>query len=73
MSHPAAGLDVLTMGRSGVDLAVRFVPKAQGAGPLLFEEEVQVLDGLLRGGLLEGAPRQDVSHCGRRRPPTRGA
>lgn len=37
----SATLDLLDLERSGVDLAVRFVPKAQGAGPLLFEEEVQ--------------------------------
>lgn len=46
-SHPqvdvriSATLDVLDLERSGVDVAVRFVPSASGSGPLLFEEEVQ--------------------------------
>ncbi len=37
----AATLDLLDLERGNVDLAVRFVPSAQGQGPLLFEEEVQ--------------------------------
>lgn len=46
-AHPAvevrisATLDLVDLDRSNVDLAVRFVPSAQGEGPLLFEEEVQ--------------------------------
>jgi DNA-binding transcriptional LysR family regulator len=37
----SATLDLVDLERSGVDLAVRFVPSTQGEGPLLFEEEVQ--------------------------------
>jgi DNA-binding transcriptional LysR family regulator len=37
----SATLDLVDLERSAVDLAVRFVPGAQGQGPLLFEEEVQ--------------------------------
>jgi LysR family transcriptional regulator, glycine cleavage system transcriptional activator len=37
----SATLDLVDLERAGVDLAVRFVPSAQGDGPLLFEEEVQ--------------------------------
>jgi DNA-binding transcriptional LysR family regulator len=37
----SATLQLLDLDRSTVDLAVRFVPSAQGEGPLLFEEEVQ--------------------------------
>jgi LysR family transcriptional regulator, glycine cleavage system transcriptional activator len=37
----SATLELLDLDRSTVDLAVRFVPSAQGQGPLLFEEEVQ--------------------------------
>jgi DNA-binding transcriptional LysR family regulator len=37
----SATLDLVDLERSNVDLAVRFVPSEQGAGPLLFEEEVQ--------------------------------
>jgi LysR family transcriptional regulator, glycine cleavage system transcriptional activator len=36
----AATLDLVDLEGAGVDLAVRFVPSAQGQGPLLFEEEV---------------------------------
>lgn len=36
----AASLDLVDLERGGVDVAVRFVPSAQGQGPLLFEEEV---------------------------------
>ncbi len=39
----SATLDILDLGRSGVDVAIRFVPRAQGKGPMLFEEEVQPL------------------------------
>lgn len=37
----SATLDLVDLERGSVDLAVRFVPSAQGQGPLLFEEEVQ--------------------------------
>jgi LysR family glycine cleavage system transcriptional activator len=37
----SATLELVDLERAGVDLAVRFVPSAQGRGPLLFEEEVQ--------------------------------
>src|SRR5437763_4498902 len=37
----SATLDLVDLAHSTVDLAVRFVPSAQGEGPLLFEEEVQ--------------------------------
>lgn len=37
----SATLDLVDLERGGVDLAVRFVPSAEGQGPLLFEEEVQ--------------------------------
>ncbi|HET8747552.1 MAG TPA: LysR substrate-binding domain-containing protein [Ramlibacter sp.] len=37
----SATLELVDLERRGVDLAVRFVPAAQGQGPLLFEEEVQ--------------------------------
>ncbi len=37
----AATLDLVDLERGNVDLAVRFVPSAEGRGPLLFEEEVQ--------------------------------
>jgi DNA-binding transcriptional LysR family regulator len=33
--------ELVDLARGSVDLAVRFVPSAQGHGPLLFEEEVQ--------------------------------
>jgi DNA-binding transcriptional LysR family regulator len=36
----AATLEILDLQRSGIDVAVRFVPRAMGRGPLLFEEEV---------------------------------
>lgn len=36
----SATQELVDLERSGVDLAVRFVPSAQGHGPLLFEEEV---------------------------------
>lgn len=45
-SHPdvdvriSATLDLIDLERGGVDLAVRFVPSAEGEGPVLFEEEV---------------------------------
>lgn len=37
----SATLDILDLDRSGIDVAVRFVPRAKGSGPMLFEEEVQ--------------------------------
>ncbi|MBE7368352.1 LysR substrate-binding domain-containing protein [Ramlibacter pallidus] len=37
----AATLEIVDLQRSDVDLAVRFVPSAQGEGPMLFEEQVQ--------------------------------
>jgi DNA-binding transcriptional LysR family regulator len=37
----SATLDLVDLARGSVDLAVRFVPSAEGQGPLLFEEEVQ--------------------------------
>ena len=37
----SATLDLVDLQRSSVDLAVRFVPSAEGDGPVLFEEEVQ--------------------------------
>lgn len=37
----SATLEVLDLDRSRIDLAVRFVPRGAGVGPLLFEEEVQ--------------------------------
>ncbi|WP_332826110.1 LysR substrate-binding domain-containing protein [Ramlibacter sp.] len=37
----AATLKLVDLERDNVDLAVRFVPAAQGVGPVLFEEEVQ--------------------------------
>jgi LysR family transcriptional regulator, glycine cleavage system transcriptional activator len=37
----SATLDLEDLARGNVDLAVRFVPAAQGHGPMLFEEEVQ--------------------------------
>jgi DNA-binding transcriptional LysR family regulator len=37
----SATLEVLDLERSGIDVAVRFVPSAAGTGPQLFEEEVQ--------------------------------
>lgn len=37
----SATLDLVDLERGSVDLAVRFVPSAQGHGPVLFEEEVQ--------------------------------
>jgi LysR family transcriptional regulator, glycine cleavage system transcriptional activator len=46
-SHPqvevriSATLALVDLQRANIDLAVRFVPSTQGAGPLLFEEEVQ--------------------------------
>jgi DNA-binding transcriptional LysR family regulator len=45
--HPAvdvrisATLDLVDLQRSDIDLAVRFVPIAEGAGPVLFEEQIQ--------------------------------
>ena len=55
-SHPqvdvrvSATLDIVDLDRSNLDLAVRFVPSASGAGPMLFEEDVQPMcaPGLLR-------------------------
>lgn len=37
----SATLDLVDLDRGNIDLAVRFVPSGAGAGPLLFEEEVQ--------------------------------
>lgn len=37
----SASLDVVDLDRSYLDLAVRFVPRSEGQGPQLFEEEVQ--------------------------------
>jgi LysR family transcriptional regulator, glycine cleavage system transcriptional activator len=37
----SATLDLVDLDRSSIDLAVRFVPIAQGTGPVLFEEQVQ--------------------------------
>jgi LysR family glycine cleavage system transcriptional activator len=37
----SATLELVDLARGNVDVAVRFVPAAQGQGPLLFEEEVQ--------------------------------
>ncbi|MED5621945.1 LysR substrate-binding domain-containing protein [Ideonella sp. BN130291] len=37
----SATLDIVDLTRSGIDIAVRFVPRARGNGPLLFEEAVQ--------------------------------
>ncbi|MCG2593635.1 LysR substrate-binding domain-containing protein [Ramlibacter sp. XY19] len=37
----SATLDLVDLDRSSIDLAVRFVPVAQGSGPVLFEEQVQ--------------------------------
>lgn len=37
----SATLDLVDLARGSVDLAVRFVPVAQGQGPVLFEEQVQ--------------------------------
>jgi len=37
----SATLELVDLERGNVDLAVRFVPRTQGDGPLLFEEEVQ--------------------------------
>lgn len=37
----SASLKLVDLARGDVDLAVRFVPSAQGEGPLLFEEQVQ--------------------------------
>jgi LysR family transcriptional regulator, glycine cleavage system transcriptional activator len=37
----SATLDIVDLGRSAIDVAVRFVPSASGQGPALFEEEVQ--------------------------------
>lgn len=37
----SATLDLVDLDRGSIDLAVRFVPSTEGAGPLLFEEEVQ--------------------------------
>jgi len=37
----SATLDLVDLDRSSIDLAVRFVPIAQGRGPVLFEEQVQ--------------------------------
>jgi LysR family transcriptional regulator, glycine cleavage system transcriptional activator len=37
----SATSEILDLGRSGLDVAVRFVPKSAGHGPALFEEEVQ--------------------------------
>lgn len=39
----SATLEMVDLQRSRVDLAVRFVPSADGVGPMLFEEEVQPL------------------------------
>jgi DNA-binding transcriptional LysR family regulator len=37
----AATLELVDLERGGVDVAVRFVPSAQGQGPMLFEEQVE--------------------------------
>lgn len=37
----SASLEVVDLERSDLDLAVRFVPRSEGQGPQLFEEEVQ--------------------------------
>ncbi|HYF41920.1 MAG TPA: LysR substrate-binding domain-containing protein [Ramlibacter sp.] len=39
----SATLELVDLSRSGIDVAIRFVPRAKGHGPMLFEEEVQPL------------------------------
>lgn len=39
----SATLEVLDLKRSDIDVAIRFVPRASGHGPMLFAEEVQPL------------------------------
>ncbi|MDB5875138.1 MAG: bacterial regulatory helix-turn-helix, lysR family protein [Ramlibacter sp.] len=39
----SATIDMVDLGRGGIDVAVRFVPSSAGQGPALFEEEVQPL------------------------------
>jgi len=48
----SATSEMLDLGRSGIDVAVRFVPSSAGQGPALFEEEVLPLCApqLLRDG-----------------------
>jgi len=36
----SATLELVDLERSSIDVAVRFVPRSEGAGPMLFEEEV---------------------------------
>lgn len=59
----SATLDLVDLERGAVDLAVRFVPSAQGQGPLLFEEEVQPMcaPALLRDA---GRPLKTPAHLG---------
>lgn len=60
----SATLDLVDLERSSLDLAVRFVPIAQGTGPVLFEEEVQPMCSplLLRNAARPLATPADLAH-----------
>jgi DNA-binding transcriptional LysR family regulator len=60
----AATLELVDLERGNVDVAVRFVPGAQGQGPLLFEEEVQPMCAprLLRDGSRPLRTPADLEH-----------
>jgi LysR family transcriptional regulator, glycine cleavage system transcriptional activator len=60
----SATLQLLDLERAGVDIAVRFVPLQQGAGPRLFEEAVQPMcaPSLLRGPNRLASPADLAKH-----------
>ena len=60
----SATVEMLDLGRSGIDVAVRFVPSNAGQGAALFEEEVQPMcaPGLLRDGNRPLKKPADLAH-----------
>ena len=69
-SHPqvdvrmSATLEILDLSRSGIDVAIRFVPSSMGSGPALFEEEVQPMcaPSLLRDPAKPLKAPSDLAH-----------
>ena len=60
----SATVEMLDLGRSSIDVAVRFVPSSAGEGTALFEEEVQPMCApeLLRGGTRQLKSPADLAH-----------
>lgn len=60
----SATLEMLDLARSGIDIAVRFVPSTLGEGPALFEEQVQPMcaPSLLRDPARPLKDAADLAH-----------